>query len=63
MSLEPGTRVRLVVETPEAGQSSASLFQMAQSLNLKGPPDWSERLEEYLYGDSPDSEKASAHDQ
>ena len=27
-----------------------SVLDVAQSLNLEGPPDWSERFDEYLYG-------------
>jgi hypothetical protein len=28
-----------------------SFLREARALNLQGPADWSERLEEYLYGD------------
>ncbi|HXQ33906.1 MAG TPA: hypothetical protein VN843_07840 [Anaerolineales bacterium] len=30
-------------------QSSESFLKVARSLNLEGPPDWSSRLDDYLY--------------
>lgn len=49
LELAPQTRVRitLVSEPPPC-----SFLQTAKSLNLEGPPDWSDRLESYLYGDA-----------
>ena len=32
-------------------QNSESFLKVARSLNLEGPPDWSSRLDDYLYGD------------
>lgn len=52
IELEPNTRVRITIET--AGQpraKSKSFLQTARSLNLQGPPDWSARLDDYLYSD------------
>ena len=52
IELEPNTRVRVIIET--AGQpraKSKSFLQTARSLNLQGPPDWSVRLDDHLYGD------------
>jgi len=49
--LKPNTRVRITIETFENEHSKTQSFlQTARSLNLEGPPDWSVRLEDYLYG-------------
>lgn len=51
LSLRPNTRVRITVEVEvEAESSPRSFLQTARSLKLDGPADWSERIEEYLYG-------------
>jgi len=56
ISLPPNTRVRLLLEPagpePAAGET-LSFLNAARSLNLEGPPDWSTRLDEYLYGSEP----------
>lgn len=46
IDLEPNTRVRVTIEpaAPRRGQSK-SFLRTARSLNLQGPPDWSERLD------------------
>lgn len=49
--LAVGTRVRITVEpvsTSEIKQPKAFL-QTAQSLDLEGNPDWSEKVDQYLY--------------
>jgi predicted DNA-binding antitoxin AbrB/MazE fold protein len=51
LSLQPNTRVRITIET-ESEQQPVSFLQTARSLDLEGPPDWSERVDEYLYGKS-----------
>lgn len=53
LDLEPNTRVRITVEAlpPVPPAAPVSFFQVARSLNLEGPPDWSENLDMYLYGD------------
>ncbi len=58
LSLEPNTRVRLTVEVLPPTASPLSFLQLARGLNLSGPPDWSENLDKYLYGDdsNPDSQ-------
>jgi hypothetical protein len=33
-----------------ANQEHKSFLQVARSLRLQGPPDWSSRLDDYLYG-------------
>ena len=52
------TEVRLTIESApvaeEADGDSVSFLEIAMSLNLQGPPDWSERLDEYLYGGGDD---------
>ncbi len=53
VTLAPNTRVRLTIETTmEDETKSRSFLQTARALNLDGPSDWSERLEEYLYGEA-----------
>jgi len=46
--LSPNTNVRIFVVAE--GEASVSFFDVAQSLDLNGPPDWSSKLDEYLYG-------------
>lgn len=53
VALAPNTRVRVTIEAPAESESqSGSFLRTARSLNLQGPPDWSARLDEYLYGDA-----------
>ena len=59
ISLPPNTRVRLLLEPAEpdvAGGDAHSFLRVARSLHLEGPPDWSARLEDYLYGDDEGAE-------
>jgi len=58
LGVPPGTSLRVAVETePETELISTvdrepyCFFRFAASLNLKGPPDSSERLHERLYGE------------
>jgi predicted DNA-binding antitoxin AbrB/MazE fold protein len=52
LELEPNTRVRLTIEPATAPrEKSKSFIRTARSLDLQGPPDWSSRLDDYLYGD------------
>jgi hypothetical protein len=55
IELEPNTRVRVTVETispsPTKPAGPYSFLRVARSLKIEGPPDWSENLDEYLYGD------------
>lgn len=46
LSIEPNTQVRITIETilPEE-ETVASFLDTALSLNLEGPPDWSENIE------------------
>ena len=51
IELEPNTRVRITIETAATSdQQPESFLRVARSLNLVGPPDWSSRLDDYLYG-------------
>lgn len=53
LALEPNTRVRITIETEPAKQKRASFLQTARSLELEGPSDWSENVDDYLYGNKP----------
>ena len=53
LRLPPNTRVRITVEAKERSGEEGSFLTTARSLDLEGPPDWSSRLEDYLYGDAP----------
>lgn len=51
IGLKPNTRVRITIETRASLKAKKSSFlRTALSLKLEGPPDWSARFEEYLYG-------------
>ena len=51
LDLEPQTQVQITIETiPDSKEGSRSFLDVAASLNLEGPSDWSENFEEYLYG-------------
>ncbi|MFN8489776.1 MAG: hypothetical protein U0350_19480 [Caldilineaceae bacterium] len=50
LRLEPNTHVRIVVETEPEQNEPLSFLDVAASLELEGPPDWSINLDEYLYG-------------
>jgi hypothetical protein len=57
LTLEPNTRVRLTVEiVPTDGEKAPSFLEVAQTLNLTGPPDWSANLDKYLYGEQADDD-------
>ena len=49
LSLKPNTRVRLTLEVDESAEKPKSFLQTARGLDLDGPADWSENLDEYLY--------------
>ena len=54
LSFAPQTRLRVTIEEvlTEPGQTGPrSFFEIAKSLNLEGPADWSENVDKYLYGD------------
>lgn len=55
LALAANTRVRITLETlPPATATDTpprSFLQTARALRLDGPPDWSEKLDDYLHGD------------
>ncbi len=52
LNLAVGTRVRIVVENvlPNKVKPPKTFLKTAQSLKLQGEPDWSEKIDQYLYG-------------
>ena len=49
--LEPDTRVQIIIETENVVEPpSKSFLRTARELNLKAPADFSEAIDEYLYG-------------
>jgi hypothetical protein len=50
LNLAVGTRVRIVVESVLPNeQKPKSFLQTAKSLQLEGDPDWSEKVDQYVY--------------
>jgi hypothetical protein len=54
LNLTIGTRVRIIVESiaPIESIQPKTFLQTAQSLQLQGEPDWSEKIDQYLYGET-----------
>jgi hypothetical protein len=54
LDLASGSRVKLIIEMipSEEQKKPKSFLQTAQSLQLKGEVDWSEKIDQYLYGDT-----------
>lgn len=53
VELEPNSRVRITVEpTSGDGSKPESFLNVARSLNIEGPKDWSSRLDDYLNGEA-----------
>jgi hypothetical protein len=54
LNLSIGTRVRIIVESiaPIESIQPRTFLQTAQSLKLQGEPDWSEKIDQYLYGET-----------
>lgn len=51
LDLQPNTKVRLTVEVIEQNaEKPKSFLETARSLKLHGSPDWSEKIDDYLYG-------------
>ncbi len=48
LHIKPDTRVRISVLSQNG--EAMSFLEVARSLRLDGPPDWSENLDEYLTG-------------
>ena len=57
LDFEPNTRVRITIERMSQPKNGADSFlDTALALNLEGPPDWSARLDDYLYGQGSDGD-------
>jgi hypothetical protein len=54
LNLAAGTRVRIMVESvlPNEVKPSKTFLKTAQSLKLQGASDWSEKIDQYLYGEA-----------
>ena len=54
LNLAAGTRVLIIVESvlPNEVKPPKTFLKTAQSLKLHGEPDWSEKIEQYLYGET-----------
>jgi hypothetical protein len=54
LNLAIGTRVRIIVESvlPNEQEQPKAFLQTAKSLQLQGEPDWSEKIDQYLYGET-----------
>ncbi len=51
VKLEPNTRVEITIRTKVVeAEKPKSFLRVARSLNLEGPKDFSENIDEYLYG-------------
>ena len=56
VSLKPNTRVRITLEVDEpTHEAPKSFLQIARGLELDGPADWSQNLDDYLYGNQRNS--------
>lgn len=53
VDLKPNTKVTVVIDDAEKSGESYSFFRVARSLKLTGPSDFSENLDDYLYGGKP----------
>ncbi|MEL6438996.1 MAG: antitoxin family protein [Cyanobacteria bacterium J06621_8] len=54
LNLAAGTRVRVIIESTLTRETTQpkSFIKTAQSLKLQGNPDWSEKIDDYLYGET-----------
>ncbi|MGK7925617.1 MAG: hypothetical protein AB4290_10290 [Spirulina sp.] len=53
IALPPNTSVEITIKTIENdNREPVSFLEVARSLKLEGPTDWSENLDKYLYGDA-----------
>jgi hypothetical protein len=57
LPLTPNTRVTVTLDVPVSSDAHASFLDTALSINLQGPPDWSENLDSYLQ-----ESRLSSHD-
>jgi hypothetical protein len=54
LNLAAGTKVRIIIESvlPNEVKPPQSFLKTAQSVKLQGSPDWSEKIDQYLYGET-----------
>ena len=53
VELQPDTRVQLIVTVKGSSEEKPKSFlRTPRSLKLKGPKDWSARIDDYLYGEA-----------
>ncbi len=54
LNLAAGTRVRIIVESvlSDEVKPPKTFLKTAQSLKIQGDPDWSEKIDRYLYGET-----------
>ncbi len=50
INLAPNTKVKVLFEDSDSSEEPYHFLRMARSLKLRGPSDFSENLDEYLYG-------------
>jgi hypothetical protein len=51
LPFEENKRLKVTIDIPvEEPKNSFSFFKTAMEANIEGPPDWSEHVDEYLYG-------------
>jgi hypothetical protein len=50
LPIDPNTQVRITIDLPGDPPGTVSFLETALAQTLEGPPDWSERLDDYLYG-------------
>jgi predicted DNA-binding antitoxin AbrB/MazE fold protein len=48
LDIPPNTRVKITIDTDE-DKSSSSFIDKALKIKIKGPIDWSENIDHYLY--------------
>ncbi|MCZ8067626.1 MULTISPECIES: antitoxin family protein [unclassified Microcystis] len=56
LNLAAGTRVTIIIESvlPNEVKPPKTFLETAQSLKLQGEPDWSEKIHQYLSGETID---------
>jgi hypothetical protein len=55
LNLAIGIRVRIIIESVVSNEELTppkTFLRTAQSLQLQGEPDWSEKIDQYLYGET-----------
>ena len=55
LDLRPNTRVLVTISAEREEKEAYAFLRAARSLELEGPPDWSTRVDAYLYGDIEDA--------